>query len=154
PGRRRGSTHGRRCRPRAGRQKLVGHAELTEISAGSRGVSTAAEECAAAHRRRHPVTESIVQAWYPCSLKQPVLVKLAPEPDEHAALLRTLEAFHAACNALAEVAFAQRIANTLALQPPVSEDVREWCGLASQLAIRASAKVSEAYKGDKGDQRV
>lgn len=33
-------------------------------------------------------------------MKQTVLVKLAPPPKQHAALLRTLETFSAACNAM------------------------------------------------------
>jgi IS605 OrfB family transposase len=82
-------------------------------------------------------------------MKQTLLVKLTPELEEHAALLRTLEAFNAACNAVADVAFQPRIANKLALQPLVYYDIRERFGLSSQMAIRAIAKVSEAYKRDK-----
>jgi putative transposase len=82
-------------------------------------------------------------------MKQTLLVKLAPQPEQHAALLRTLEAFNAACNAIADVAFAHHIANKLALQPLVYYDVRERFGLSSQMAIRAIGKASEAYKRDK-----
>src|SRR5258708_11859531 len=82
-------------------------------------------------------------------MKQTLLVKLAPESEEHAALLRTLEAFNVACNAMADVAFAHRIANKFALQPLVYYDIRQRIGLASQMAIRAIAKVAEAYKRDK-----
>ncbi len=82
-------------------------------------------------------------------MKQTLLVKLAPEPGHHAALLRTLEAFNAACNAIAEVAHEHREANKLALQRLVYYDIRERFGLSSQMAIRALAKVSEAYKRDK-----
>ncbi len=82
-------------------------------------------------------------------MKQTLLVKLAPEPEHHASLLRTLETFNAACNAIAEVAYDHREANKLALQRLVYYDVRERFGLSSQMAIRAIAKVSEAYKRDK-----
>jgi putative transposase len=82
-------------------------------------------------------------------MKQTLLVKLAPEPEQHAALLRTLEAFNAACNAIAEVAYEQRVANKLRLQPLVYYDIRQRFGLSSQMAIRAIAKVSEAYTRDK-----
>lgn len=82
-------------------------------------------------------------------MKQTLLVKLAPEPEQHAALLRTLEAFNTACNAIAEVAYEHRIANKLALQPLVYYAIRERFGLSSQMVIRAIAKVSEAYKRDK-----
>ena len=82
-------------------------------------------------------------------MKQTLLVKLAPTPGDHAALLRTLEAFNAACNAIAEVAYEQRVANKLRLQPLVYYDIRDRFGLSSQMTIRAIAKVSEAYKRDR-----
>ena len=82
-------------------------------------------------------------------MKQTLLVKLVPSPDDHAALLRTLEAFNAACNAIAEVAYEQRVANTLRLQPLVYYDIRQQFSLSSQMVIRAIAKVSESYKRDR-----
>jgi hypothetical protein len=48
-------------------------------------------------------------------MKQTVLVKLAPTPAHHASLLRTLGAFIAACNAVAEVAYAHHLANKIEL---------------------------------------
>jgi putative transposase len=77
-------------------------------------------------------------------MKQTLLVKLAPTPDDHAALLRTLEAFNAACNAIAEVAYEHHVANKLRLQPLVYYDMRDRFGLSSQMTIRAIAKVSES----------
>ena len=85
-------------------------------------------------------------------MKQTLLVKLAPTPEQHAALLRTLEAFNAACNAIAVVAFAERCANKIDLQKLVYYDIRERFGLSSQMTIRAISKVSEAYKRDKTNQ--
>ena len=82
-------------------------------------------------------------------MKQTVLVKLAATPDQHAALLRTLQAFNAACNAVAEVAFAHQMANKIELQKLVYYDIRQQFGLSAQMAIRAIAKVAEAYKRDK-----
>ncbi len=82
-------------------------------------------------------------------MKQTLLVKLAPEPEDHAALLRTLETFNAACNQLADVAYGHRVANKLRLQPLVYYDIRQRFGLSSQMVIRAIAKVSEAYKRDR-----
>jgi predicted transposase len=82
-------------------------------------------------------------------MKQTLLVKLAPEPQDHAALLRTLETFNAACNAIAEVAYEERQANKIEMQKLVYYDIRARFGLSSQMAIRAIAKVSEAYKRDK-----
>ncbi len=85
-------------------------------------------------------------------MKQTLLVKLAPTPDQHAALLRTLERFNAACNVIAVVAFRERCANKIALQRLVYYDIREQFGLSSQMTIRAISKVSEAYKRDKSKQ--
>jgi predicted transposase len=82
-------------------------------------------------------------------MKQTLLVKLAPTPDQHVALLRTLEAFNAACNAIADVAFAQRTANKIALQRLVYYAIRQQFGLSAQMAIRAIAKVAEVYKRDR-----
>src|SRR6185437_12857394 len=85
-------------------------------------------------------------------MKQTLLVKLAPTPAHHAALLRTLETFNAACNAIAAVAFAERCANKIELQRLVYYDIREQFGLSSQMTIRAISKVSEAYKRDRSKQ--
>jgi predicted transposase len=52
-------------------------------------------------------------------MKQVVQVKLLPTAEQAALLLRTMETFNAACNAAAEVAFRERIANKLRLQPLV-----------------------------------
>jgi putative transposase len=82
-------------------------------------------------------------------MKQTLLVKLAPEPEQHASLLRTLETFNTACNAIAETAYEHREANKLALQRQVYYAIRERLGLSSQMCVRAIAKVSEAYKRDK-----
>jgi IS605 OrfB family transposase len=82
-------------------------------------------------------------------MKQTLLVKLAPTPDQHAALLRTLEQFNAACNAIAVVAFRERCAGKLDLQKLVYYAIRAQFGLSSQMTIRAISKVSEAYKRDK-----
>lgn len=81
-------------------------------------------------------------------MKQTLLVKLAPTPEAHSALLRTLEAFNAACNDIAITAFAETCANKAALQKLVYYDIRERFGLSAQMTIRAIAKVVEAYKRD------
>src|SRR5262249_12049356 len=82
-------------------------------------------------------------------MKQPLIVKLAPEPEQHAALLRTLETFNVACNDIAGTAFAQRSANRIELQKLVYYDIRERFGRSAQMTIRAIAKVAEANKRDR-----
>jgi len=82
-------------------------------------------------------------------MKQTLLVKLAPTPEQSAALLRTIEAFNAACNDIAGVAFEQRTADKIKLQSLVYYDIRQRFGLSAQMCIRAIAKVAEAYKRDR-----
>lgn len=82
-------------------------------------------------------------------MKQTLLVKLAPTPDQSAVLLRTLETFNAACNDIAGTAFEHRMANKIELQPLVYYDIRQRFGLSAQMCIRAISKVSEAYKRDR-----
>jgi hypothetical protein len=48
-------------------------------------------------------------------MKQALLVKLVPTPEQRLSLLRTLETFNAASNAIAVVAFRERCANKIAL---------------------------------------
>jgi predicted transposase len=78
-------------------------------------------------------------------MKQTLVVKLGPEPEQHAALLQTLETFNAACNDIASTAFAERCANKIELQKLVYYDIRERFGLSAQMCIRAISKVVEAY---------
>ena len=76
-------------------------------------------------------------------------VKLLTTPNQHDALLETMERFNAACNAIAEVAFRERTANKIRLQKLVYYDIRECFKLPAQLTVRAISKVCEAYKRDK-----
>src|SRR5438132_13152219 len=81
-------------------------------------------------------------------MQQTLAVKLAPTVEQRAALVATLERFNAACNAIAEVAFREQLANKIALQKIVYYAVRERFGLSSQMTVRAIAKVVDAYKRD------
>jgi len=79
-------------------------------------------------------------------------VKLLPTPEQAAALLKTMERFNAACDALAEVAFQHCCANKVELQKLAYHDVRDHFGLSAQMTIRAIAKVCEVYKRDRSVQ--
>lgn len=81
-----------------------------------------------------------------------MLLKLAPTPEQHRALLETMHTCNAACNIVAEVAFSLKSANKFELQKHVYARLRAEFGLPAQLAIRAISKVSEAYKRDKSIQ--
>lgn len=85
-------------------------------------------------------------------MKTTLQVKLLPSPEQHAALLATMHAFNAACTWIAEYAYAQRCASKFQLQKALYYEVRRRFGLSAQLAIRAIAKVVEAYKRDKRQQ--
>jgi IS605 OrfB family transposase len=85
-------------------------------------------------------------------MKLTLAVKLTPTPEQHAALVATLERFNAACNAIAAVAARERLANKFALHKIVYHDVRARFDLSSQMTVRAIAKVVEAYKRDKAVQ--
>ena len=78
-----------------------------------------------------------------------MLLKLAPSPEQSNALLETVHAFNEACNTIAEVAFAEQLANKFELQKLVYADIRKQYGLSSQLTIRAISKVVDSYKRDK-----
>ena len=65
------------------------------------------------------------------------------------ALRATLEAFNAACNYLAGVAFDLGSANKYKLQQAAYHAARERFGLSSQMAVRAISKVCEAFKRDR-----
>ncbi len=82
------------------------------------------------------------------------MLKLAPAPEQADALLATMRACNAATNRVAEVAYAQKTANKIRLQPLIYRQIRAEFGLPAQMAIRAISKACEAYKRDKTIQPV
>ena len=82
-------------------------------------------------------------------MKQTLTVKLAPSPDQHVALLATMERVNACCDWLASVAFREQCANRIDLQKLTYYEARERFGLSSQMVVRAISKTIEAYKRDK-----
>jgi len=87
-------------------------------------------------------------------MKQVIVLKLEPSPEQAESLLAVMERFNAAACFVAEVAFEKKISNKLIIQPLVYAEIRERFGLSSQLAIRCIAKAIEAYKRDKTIQPV
>ncbi len=82
-------------------------------------------------------------------MKQTMLLKLHPTTAQHQALLDTMYTFNQAATYVAEIAFAEKTANTFELQKLVYGELRTTYKLAAQLAIRCISKASEAYKRDK-----
>lgn len=82
-------------------------------------------------------------------MKLVAIAKLLPTPAQSALLWATVERFNAACNWLAGEAFAVRSADKIALQKTYYRALRERFALSAQMAVRALAKVCEAYKRDR-----
>jgi putative transposase len=87
-------------------------------------------------------------------MKLTVTVKLIPDVIQIAALLRTMEAFNAACNYAAGIAFSNRTSNKFRLHSLVYRYLREQFGLSAQMATRAIGKAVDAYKRDTRIQPV
>jgi len=82
-------------------------------------------------------------------MKQTLMVKLVPTTEQHSALMKTMQRFNEACNAIADVAFDLHTANKFQLQKVIYQNIRGKFGLSAQLTIRAINKVSDAYKRDR-----
>ena len=82
-------------------------------------------------------------------MKQTMLLKMVPTPEQAAALLETLHAVNAACNYAAEIAFKTQMGNKFELQKLVYGTLRVDYHLPAQLAIRAISKAVDGYKRDK-----
>ncbi len=93
--------------------------------------------------------DNISQTRYTQTMKQTMLLKLAPTENQHQALLDTMHAFNAACNYIAQQAFEAQVANKFELQKMTYGEVRTTYHLPAQLAIRAISKTSDTYKRDK-----
>jgi putative transposase len=81
-------------------------------------------------------------------------LRLLPTPEQSAALLATLERANAACNHIGAVAWRERVFGKFALQKLCYSELKARFGLSAQMAIRALAKVGDAYKRDKRQQRT
>jgi putative transposase len=87
--------------------------------------------------------------YYTQTMKQTMLLKLAPTEEQHRALLDTMHAFNAACDYIAEQAFEAKVANKFELQKMTYGELRTTYHLPAQLAIRAISKTTDVYKRDK-----
>src|SRR5580765_4414263 len=85
-------------------------------------------------------------------MKLTLMLKLLPSPIQHSALLQTIERFNQACNYIAAAAWQTKIFNKVKLQTLVYRDVRGQFGLSAQMAVRAVAKVADAYKSSQDKQ--
>jgi putative transposase len=81
-------------------------------------------------------------------------LKLHPTPEQHAALLRTLEVANAACTVMSETAWQTQTFRQFDLHKLCYESCREAFGLAAQVTVRCLSKVADAYTLDRKAQRV
>jgi putative transposase len=73
----------------------------------------------------------------------------APTPEQAEALQAVMLAYNAACNFVSALAWEKHCFNQIALHHMTYRDIRNQFGLPSQLAVRAIAKVADAYKTSK-----
>jgi IS605 OrfB family transposase len=83
-----------------------------------------------------------------------VQLKLVTTPEDHAALLATLERANDAANAISQVAWETRTFGQFALQKATYYDIKARFGLTAQLVVRVTSKVVDAYKLDRKRLRL
>jgi len=87
-------------------------------------------------------------------VKLTVGVKLKPTKVQAQALRETLECANRAANEISRVAWEKKVFGQFGLQKLTYKSIREQFGLAAQVVVRVTAKVADAYKLDKRQQRV
>jgi len=80
-------------------------------------------------------------------------VKLNPTPEQHAALLATLQRANETCHMISAPAWQAHEFRRYPLQRRLYHDLRVQVGLGAPLLIRCIAKVADAYKLDRKVQR-
>ena len=87
-------------------------------------------------------------------MKLAVAVKLTPTTEQARALLLTLERANDTANYISHYAWHEQTFGQWALHKSLYYLLRERFALPAQIAVRAIAKVADAYKSDKKTQRV
>lgn len=87
-------------------------------------------------------------------MKLTAKVELLTTPEQHAALLATLERANEACNYLSQLAWDTKTFRQFSLHKLGYYAVRERFGLSAQMAVRCEAKVADAYKLDRKTLRA
>lgn len=81
-------------------------------------------------------------------------VRLYPTDEQRAYLLQTLEQANALCNQLSEYAWQNKLFGQYKLHTAMYHTLRSQTDLSAQVIVRVIAKVADAYKLDKKQQRV
>src|SRR5258708_6196509 len=80
-------------------------------------------------------------------------IQLKPTEDQHKLLKATLERANAACNAISQYAWENRVFNQFKLHEALYYSLRSEFGLSAQLVVRCISKVADGYKLDKNTKR-
>ena len=86
-------------------------------------------------------------------MKLTTQVKLLPSAAQRAALLATMGRVNAACGDISAQAWVAQSFRKFDLQRLLYRDIRKQFGLSAQMAVRAIAKVADAYRLDHATQR-
>jgi len=86
-------------------------------------------------------------------MKLTAQIKLRPTAEQAEALRKTMQQVNAACNYASQRAWEAKALRQYDLHKMVYYDLRQKFGLSAQMAVRAIAKVADAYKVHKGEQR-
>src|SRR5690606_27808282 len=87
-------------------------------------------------------------------MKLTLKIKLLPTDKQAALLLQTIREANAACGAIFDVAWQEKIFNKVKLHHQVYHPLRSTFKLSSQMLIRSIAKVAYAYALDKKTKRT
>lgn len=87
-------------------------------------------------------------------MKLTAKVKLQTTPEQHRALLETLERANAACDQISQVAWETKTFNQFKLHGLTYYSTRETSGLSAQMVVRAISKVTDNYKLDRETKRT
>jgi len=87
-------------------------------------------------------------------VKLTVRLKLQTTPEDHAALLATLERANDAANDVSEQAWRTSTSGQYALQKAHYYDIKGRFGLTAQVVVHLIAKVADAYKLNRKRQRT
>lgn len=86
---------------------------------------------------------------YTQNMKLTVKVKLIPNQEQKASLVKTMEVFNEACNYISNIAWQEKKFGQVKLHHLTYRYVRETYKLSAQLTVRAIGKVCESYRADK-----
>lgn len=94
------------------------------------------------------------ETCYTISMKLTAKVKLQTTPEQHQALLETIERANAACDWISDMAWNLRVFNQFKLHGLTYYDIREIYGLSAQMTVRCISKVTDSYKLDRKTKRT